>query len=298
MIKNLLKNKFYCLIGITLNINLLFFGNSAKAFIPNVYIPNQRLLTETSLGIGYTAAQYIQYGQSKEAISLAKLAISLNPKLAENWIILSQAQSNNNLLKEALKSINIAKTINPRISEIWYTQASIEMQMGKSKEAIKSINKNIILNKKNANAYFLLGNARLMQKEHELALKAFKESININPKLWQSINNEGLVYFELGQRKKAIEKWRKVLTIKADPEPKLALAIALYSIDPNNLESISLAKAALKENPNYFFQEFQEEQLWGKKLRESGNNFFKNPKLKDVINTASANSNFTNEKVE
>ena len=135
-----------------------------------------------------------------------------------------------------------------------------------------------------------------MQKEHILALSAFKASANINPKLWQSINNEGLVYFELGERKKAIKKWRRVLTIKADPEPKLALAIALYSIDPNNSESISLAKEALQENPNYFFQEFQAEQLWGEKLQEYGQKFFKHPKLKDVITTASANSNFTNEK--
>ena len=71
------------------------------------------MLTETSLGIGFTASQYIQFGQSKEAINLTKLAISLNPKLVENWIILSQAQSNSNLLQEAFQSINTAKGINP-----------------------------------------------------------------------------------------------------------------------------------------------------------------------------------------
>ena len=298
MVKKELQNKLNWLIGITLNINLLFFSNQAKAFIPNIYIPNQKLLTETSLGIGFSAAKYIQFGQTKEAISLAKLAISLNPKLAENWIILSQAQASNNLLKEALKSINKAKGINPNIAEIWFSQASIEMQMGKTEAAIKSINKNIRINKKNANSYFLLGNARLMQKEHRLAIKAFKTSVIIDPNLWQSMNNEALIYFELGEKEKAIQKWRKVLKIKADPEPKLALAIALYSMEASNKESIQLAKEALQENPNYFFEEFQAEQLWGDKLRQSGKNLFKNPKLKDVITTASANSNFTNEKDE
>ncbi len=294
----MVKNKLNWLIGIGLNINLILLISPAKAFIPSFYIPNQKLLTETSLGIGFTAAQYIQFGQSNEAINLAKLAISLNPKLVENWIVLSQAQSNKSLLDEALESINKAKEIDPSISEIWFTQASIEMQMGKPEAAILSINKNIRLSKKNANAYFLLGNARLMQKQHKLAIKAFETSANINPKLWQSTNNEALVYFELGERKKAIQIWRKVIKIKADPEPKLALAIALYSIEPNNQESISLAKEALQENPNYYFQEFQAEQLWGEKLRESGKILFKNPKLKEVISTASANSNFTNEKDE
>ena len=135
-----------------------------------------------------------------------------------------------------------------------------------------------------------------MQKEHRLAIKAFKTSVIIDPNLWQSMNNEALIYFELGEKEKAIQKWRKVLKIKADPEPKLALAIALYSMEASNKESIQLAKEALQENPNYFFEEFQAEQLWGDKLRQSGKNLFKNPKLKDVITTASANSNFTNEK--
>ena len=92
----------------------------------------------------------------------------------------------------------------------------------------------------------------------------------------------------------AIEIWRNVIKIKPDPETKLALAIALYSIQPNNNESIPLAKEALKENPNYFFQAHQTEQLWGEKLKAAGVELFKNPKLKSVIKTASANSNFTN----
>ena len=98
------------------------------------------------------------------------------------------------------------------------------------------------------------------------------------------------------EKRLAIKIWRKVLKIKADPATKLALAIALYSIEPNNKESIKLAKEALKENPNYFFQSHQEEQLWGEKLQKAGIKLFNSPKLKEVLNTASANSNFTNEK--
>ena len=63
-----------------------------------------------------------------------------------------------------------------------------------------------------------------------------------------------------------------------------------------NNEAIELAKEALNQNPNYFFQQYQKEQLWGEKLQTAGIELFKNPKLKSVINTASANSNFSNEK--
>ena len=52
----------------------------------------------------------------------------------------------------------------------------------------------------------------------------------------------------------------------------------------------------LKENPNYFFTKHQKEQLWGKKLQAGSQLLFNHPKLKSIIKTASANSNFTNEK--
>ena len=170
------------------------------------------------------------------------------------------------------------------------------MQIGDIEAAIQSIKKNIKLEKNNSNSYFLLGNAKLMQKKYSNSLEAFKKASAINPKFWQAINNQAIVYYELGFKQKAIKTWREVILLKSDPEPKLALAIALYALEPNNNEAIKLAKEALSQNPNYFFQQFQKEQLWGEKLQTAGIELFKNPKLKSVINTASANSNFSNEK--
>ncbi len=296
MKNNNIRRKKFWLISILLNINLIFCAEPIKAFIPNTYTPSKKTLINTSLGIGYTASEYIKRGQIKEAIELAKLSVSLNPQETDLWIILSTAQLNNQLFEESLKSIEKAKEINPNLANIWFTQASIEMQMGNTKSAINSINKYLTIDKTNHNSYFLLGNANLIQKQHKKALKAFEKAKNINPQFWQAINNQGLIYFELGEKRKAINTWRKVLRIKSDPEPKLALAIALYSITPNNSESIPLASAALKENPNYLFEEHQKEQLWGEKLQLAGKELFKNPKLKNVISTAAANSDFTNEK--
>ncbi len=289
-----IKNICWTLVTL-ISINFYFIKRPTHAFVPHVYIPNEKLLIETSIGIGLTASEYIKYGETEEAIGLSKLALSLNPEEVELWIILTRAQLNNNNLQEALLSIEKAKEINPKIALIWYTKASIEMQMGRIESAIESIEKSLSLNKNNANGYFLLGNARLIQKNNIIALEAFKKATIVNPKFWQAINNQGLIYFELGKIQKAIRTWRKVLTIKADPEPKLALAVALYSLEENNQESIKLAKEALQENPNYYFQQHQEDQLWGEKLRAGSKELFKNPQLKAVITTASANSSFTNE---
>ncbi len=291
-----IKNSFYFLFCIILNLNLFSPKNASYSFVPYFYEPNKKILINTSIGIGQTASKYIQYGQPKEAKNLAKLALSLNPNEANLWVILSTAQLNSNLLSDSLVSIKNAEKINSKSPIVWFTKASIEMQIGDIESAIKSIKENIKLEKNNSNSYFLLGNAKLMQKKYSNSLEAFKKATDINPKFWQAINNQGLVYYELGFKKKAIKTWREVILIKSDPEPMLALAIALYALEPSNNEAIRLAKEALSQNPNYFFQEFQKEQLWGEKLQTAGEELFKNPKLKSVINTASANSNFSNEK--
>lgn len=288
------KNKFqrncFLLLSVFFNINLIICTEPVNSFIPYTYSPDKEILKKTSMGIGFTASEYIKYGQIKEAIELSRLAVSLNPKEVKLWQILSRAQLNNQLYKEALISIEKAKEINPNISSIWYTKASIEMQIGEINSAIKSINKTLKIDNANSNAYFLLGNARLMQKKHIAALHAFQKATDINPQLWQAMNNRGLIFFELGNKKKAIKIWRRVLTINDDAEPKLALAIALYSLEPNNTESLRLTKEALQENPNYLYQQHQEDQLWGKKLQLAGQTLFKNPKLKTIIKKAEANS--------
>ena len=291
-----MKNNFLFLFCAILNISLFLPVNPSYSFVPSIYEPTKKTLIDTSIGIGRTASKYIEYGHAKEAINLAKLALSLNPKEANLWIILSRAQLYSNLLSDSLVSIKNAQKFDSKSPVVWFTRASIEMQLGDIEAAIQSIRKNIKLEKNNSHSYFLLGNAKLMQKKYSNSLEAFKKATDINPKFWQAINNQALVYYELGFKQKAIKTWREVILLKSDPEPKLALAIALYALEPNNNEAIKLAKEALNQNPNYFFQQFQKEQLWGEKLQTAGIELFKNPKLKSVINTASANSNFSNEK--
>ncbi|WP_269622065.1 tetratricopeptide repeat protein [Prochlorococcus marinus] len=291
---NILKKKKYLVILLLLNINLSIFTKPVKALTPHIYLPKEKTLINTSIKLGIIASQYIKYGQNKIAISFAKLAIKLNPKELQLWTILSQAQLNNNLLDEAIKSIEEAQKLNPQLEILWRSHASILLQQGKLEKAILSIKKSIKLNDNNSNSYFLLGNARLMQKNYSKALLSFKQASKINPKFWQAINNEGLVYYELGNKGKAIKIWRKVLKLESNAEPKLALAIALYSLNTDNTESIALAKQALEEDPNYFYIQHQKEQLWGERLQNDGKKLFRDPKLMSTINTTSENTSFTN----
>ena len=129
-----------------------------------------------------------------------------------------------------------------------------------------------------------------MLNNYESALIAFKKSSKINSNFWQAINNEGLILYELNNSKEAINKFKLALEISNDAEPMLALAIALFSINNKSVESIKLAKNALKNNPKYVSTEYQAKQLWGEKLQKSAKLLFKIKEMKTVVREAKEKS--------
>ncbi|KGG13762.1 MULTISPECIES: tetratricopeptide repeat protein [Prochlorococcus] len=286
------KRRFIILAIIFFNLFIPIGGSSA--FTPTIYEPNVNELKRTGIKIGQIAAKFIRFGPTKEGTNLAKLAVALNPEEIELWMILAEGEMRRNNLEEALSSIQKAKSYNPKIASLWFAEASIALNQNKPENAIDAIKNGLKLEPNNSTAYFQLGNANLILKNHKSALDAFIEASKINPNFWQSINNQGLVLYELNKIDKAIAKWKEALSITNDAEPKLALAAALNKKDLGNIESIELVKEALSLNPNYVSYQHQKEQLWGDKLQEATEELFKNPKLEKTINEALANSDFEN----
>ena len=263
---------------------------SINAFFPKINEPNQEELKSTSVQIGKTAIQLIQFGQNDEAIKLLRLAIKLNPKEVELWTSLAEAQIRSDRNYEALSSLNQAIKLRPNEQKIYLSQGSIYMSLNDPKKAKISIKKGLLINKNSERGYFQLGNAEIMLNNYKSALNAFKKSSEINSDFWQSINNEGLVLYELNNFKDAISKFRSALKISNDAEPMLALAIVLYTSDNKSIESLNLAKNALKSNPQYVSKDYQAQQLWGKKLQKSAQLLFKNKEMRKVVREAKKKS--------
>ena len=267
-----------------------FILRPSNSFIPIINEPNTQELKSTSIEIGKTAIQLIQFGNNNEAIKLLELATKLNPTEIQLWVSLAEAQIRANKFYQALSSLNKAIKLKPTEQSIYFRKGSIYMDLNNPKKAKTYIIKGLSINKNNEKGYFQLGNAEIMLKNYNSALIAFKKSLEINSNFWQSINNEGLVLYELNNFKEAISKFRSALKISNDAEPMLALAIVLYSSDNKSIESLSLAKNALKSNPNYVFKEYQAKQLWGKKLQTSAQILFKNKEMKKVVREAKEQS--------
>ena len=186
--------------------------------------------------------------------------------------------------------MNKAIKLRPKEQDLYFTTASVYMDLNDPKKAKLFIIKGLSINKKNEKGFFQLGNAEILLNNYQLALIAFKKSSKINSNFWQSINNEGLILYELGNKKEAIAKFKTALKISNDPEPMLALAIILYSIDNKSKKSINLAKNALKSNPQYVSKDYQTKQLWGKKLQKSAELLFKTTEMKKVVKEAKEKS--------
>ena len=282
--------KIYTSIVVVSLFESFLITKSSDAFFPQINEPNQQELKTTAIQIGKTAIQLIQFGQNNEAIQLLKLAVKLYPKEIELWNSLAEAQVRSNRNDEALLSLNQAIKLSPTDESIYLRKASIYMNLDDPKKAKISINKSLSINKNNEKGYFQLGNAEIMLNNYNSALIYFKKSSEINSKFWQAINNEGLVLYELNNSKEALSRFRSALKISNDPEPMLALAIVLYTLDHKSIESFNLAKNSLKANPQYVSKDYQSKQLWGKKLQKSAQLLFQNKEMKKVVSNAKETS--------
>ena len=259
----------------------LFITKSLKAVIPYYYLPDSNNLKKESLSIGKQAYQLLYFGQIKDSLNLAKLAIKIDDTNETLWKILAETQIANKLYDDALISLNNAQKINPKMAEIYFAKSSIYLKQSKIKKAKISLQSGIKVIPKNFKAIFQLGNIYLMEKNYEKAIAEFEKAIEIKKDFWQAINNKGLAYFEINKINLSILSFEKAISIEENSEPLLALASCLRNKDIK--QAIVLASKALKKEPNYVDFNYRKEQLWGDKLQTSTEKLFENPQLKKEI---------------
>ena len=276
MKKSILKIIFFSIIS-----SHIFISESLKAVIPYYYFPETKSLQKEGLSIGKQAYQLLYFGQIKDSLNLAKLAIKINNTNETLWTILAETQIANKLYDDALVSLKNAQKINPKMGEIYFAKSTIYLKQSKIKKAKNSLISGIKILPENFKAIFQLGNIYLMEKNYEKGIEEFDKAIKIKKDFWQAINNKGLAYFELNKIDLSIISFKKAIYIEENAEPLLALASCLKNKDIN--KAIFFAKKALNKEPNYVDFDYRKEQLWGEKLQISTEKLFENPQLKKEI---------------
>ena len=263
--------------------------DKVQSLIPYYYFPSTRNLEKESLSIAKEAYQLLYFGQYKESLNLARLAIKINKTDAKLWLILSEAQVANKLYTKGLSSLNEAQKINPNISEIYFAKSNIYFKIEQFQNAKKALKTGLSFEPNNHKAIFQLGNILLMEKNYLGAIKLFDKSVKIKPDFWQAINNIGLAYFELNKLNLSIKHFEKAILIEENAEPLLGLASCLRIKDINL--AFELTKKSLTKNPNYVNYEYRKEQLWGEKLQTSTEILLNNDQLKNDVMLAKSKIN-------
>ena len=253
-----------------------------QSIIPYYYFPTIKNLQKESLAIGKNAYQLLYFGQYKESLNLAKLAIKINPTDEKLWLIFSEAQVANKLYKNALISLDKAQKINSKNPETYFAKSNIYLKISQLQNAKTALETALRIESNNYKAIFQLGNILLMEKNYSEAIKLFDKSVKIKPDFWQAINNQGLAYFEKNNINLSIKLFEKAISIDDNAEPLLGLASCLRTKDIKL--ALQIAKRALNKNPNYVNYDYRKEQLWGEKLQTSTEILLQNDELKtDVI---------------
>jgi len=255
---------------------------NVQSIVPYYYFPTIKNLQKESIAIGKSAYQLLYFGQYKESLNLAKLAVKINAEDEKLWLILSEAQLANKLYKKALISLNKAQKINSKNSETYFAKSNIYIKISQLQNAKNALETSLRIEPKNYKAFFQLGNIFLMEKNYSEAIKLFDKSIKIKPDFWQAINNKALAYFEKNDINLSIKLFEKAISIEENAEPLLGLASCLKI--KNIKLALQLAKKALNKNPNYVNYDYRKEQLWGEKLQASTEILLQNDELEvDVI---------------
>ena len=87
-----MKQFFKKIIWILLISCYFFQIEKVQAIVPYYYFPTIKNLQKQSIYIGKNAYQLLYFGQYKESLNLAKLAVKINAKDEKLWLILAEAQ--------------------------------------------------------------------------------------------------------------------------------------------------------------------------------------------------------------
>lgn len=269
---------------------------AAKAMVPYVLLPSRNNLEGAGLGIAQAAARLLRLGQADDAARLAALTVQLIPNDPRGWVLLAEAQLRSDQLAAAGVSLQRARDLDPRNPGILFAQGALALRDSKPTEAVDLIRQGLSFDGKNPGAYFDLGNAYILMGQSGPALAAFERASSLRGDFWEAINNQALVLYEQRKDAEAIQRWRRVLAIRPGAaEPMLALAAALNSQKPGNPESLELAHKALADEPNYVLESFQQEQLWGSRLRQASARLLSAAALKGDVERAQANAGSSSE---
>lgn len=267
----------------------------AQALTPYVLPLDYDLMAEQGRFLANEAQQLAEGRQFNQALALAQLASQLAPNDGQVLALLGGLYLQAEETERAITLLERAKSLAPSDARVLFSLGSAYFQQGDYLQASTYLQQGLKLEPDNANALFDLGNAYFLLQQYGPAIDSYTASVAAQPEFWPSVNNIGLVFYEQGEAAKALEQWRRALELAGgeEPEPKLAIAVALYAQENCRTaanasssacqEALTLGIEALEQDSRYADEEFLRQNLWGNRLITATNQFFQTPAIRSLL---------------
>lgn len=254
-----------------------------QALVPHMLQLDTKKLEQQGIGLVQEATQLAQFQQFDLALSRARLATQLAPKIPEAWAVLGGLYLQSNQTDLGISALKRSQTLDPRNAAILFALGTAHFQKASYQQSIDYIQSGLKLKPNVSGALFDLGNAYLMLKQNQAAIASYEKAYAQDKEYWPAINNVALIKYEQGDVDSAIRLWKASVAI--DPkaaEPKLAVAVALYSKGDRE-QGVTLGEAAIRLDSRYSDLKFLKDNLWGEKLLAATQKFLSVPRIKETI---------------
>ncbi|MGB3651361.1 MAG: tetratricopeptide repeat protein [Rivularia sp. (in: cyanobacteria)] len=264
---------------------------NAQALVPHTVQLDAAKLEQQGLVLAQEAAQLAQFRQFDLAMPRARLATQLAPNSDKVWFLLGGLYLQSKELDKAITSLQKAQRLNAKNAETYFALGSAYFQQQKYPSAIEQYKAGLKINPKDPEGLFDLGNAYYMLGKLPQAIIEYKRSVVYKEDFWPAVNNIGLIMYEQGDIKNAINQWQQAIS-KANnakqpaAEPQLALAVALYTrgSKADRQRGLAIGSAALKLDERYANLDFLKENLWGNRLLSDTKKFLELPSIQAALN--------------
>jgi len=203
------------------------------------------------LAIAYLRLHAVR--RAPEALDLAygncRLALSLNPGLADGHLALAAVLEQTGNEQGALDEIAKALSLNPSYPRTLVWQAQIYTRLNRWEDAEKSLRRVLKEHPNYWLAYHELGFGLHGQARYQEAVQAFRAASLAAPKNAMALSNLGGEYLQIGKFDEALESLKRGLALDPDSDLATANTSLALRLQEKNEQALPFARKAVQLNP-------------------------------------------------
>ncbi|GAB4347597.1 MAG: tetratricopeptide repeat protein [Cyanophyceae cyanobacterium] len=269
----------------------------SQGLLPHVPLPDPQQLERQGVRIADEASREFQL---PAALGQAQVAAWLAPENPQVLRLLGGLYLQAGNLEQATLTLEAARRHGgDQDGTLLLALGAAYLQGGRPEAAESTLRMGLALEPEALTGWFDLGNALIKLERWEASVREFERALALDASFWPALNNIGLVRYEQGKVRVALELWEQSLVIDGTAaEPMLAIAVARYGQgrcgeatghNGSNREqdtcanAIALGEKALLADPQYGRLDYLRANLWGDRLLTATEAFFTHPRLQPLV---------------